>query len=194
SAAFPVGMVKEMEQLRRGRAHAFEHHRLEAEPQREDALVAGWKYQAVSHSLYGVDINPEAVEICHLRLWLSLVLDQQDAHRVDPLPNLDFRVVAGDSLVDRVAGVPFRDSIPAPEFQLPLEVDAKLRQLHERLEKDRATFEATHDKPSEQRRLRDRIERTGREIVRLEIETHLERAREELNAIERNTRAKKSAL
>ena len=32
--------------------------------------VAEWKRRAIQWSLYGVDINPEAVEICHLRLWL----------------------------------------------------------------------------------------------------------------------------
>jgi len=50
--------------------------------------VAEWKERVITHCLYGVDINPEAVEICRLRLWLSMVVD---AERPVPLPNLDFR-------------------------------------------------------------------------------------------------------
>ena len=55
-----------------------------------------------------MDNNPEAVEICRLRLWLSMVLDMDDPPGSNSdwaLPNLDFQIVAGDSLVDRVAGI-----------------------------------------------------------------------------------------
>ena len=51
--------------------------------------------------------NPEAVEICRLRLWLSMVLDMDEPPAPNSdwaLPNLDFQIVTGDSLVDRVAG------------------------------------------------------------------------------------------
>ena len=41
-------------------------------------LVSDWKRRIIENSLYGVDINPEAVEICRLRLWLSMVLDMDE--------------------------------------------------------------------------------------------------------------------
>jgi hypothetical protein len=57
----------------------------------------------------GLDINPEAIEVCQPRLWLSLVID---ANEPMPPPNLDFHFVAGDSLVDRVGEEPLDDSLP----------------------------------------------------------------------------------
>ena len=75
--------------------------------------MSEWKRRIIENSLYGVDINPEAVEICRLCLWLSMVLDMDEPP--DPnsdwaLPNLDFQILAGDSLVDGVAGVAFKES------------------------------------------------------------------------------------
>ena len=96
SGAFLLGMMQEIILLRRGMAYS-KHEYI----QDEENLITEWKRRAIRLSLYGVDINPEAVEICQLRLWLSLVLDQWRPPQDSPLPNLDFRIVAGDSLVDR---------------------------------------------------------------------------------------------
>ena len=54
----------------------------------------------VTHSIFGVDVNPMAVWLCELRLWLSVVmtLDVSDPLEVPPLPNLDRNVRVGDSL------------------------------------------------------------------------------------------------
>ncbi|MFC1498054.1 hypothetical protein ACFLS1_06255 [Verrucomicrobiota bacterium] len=40
-----------------------------------------------------------AVEIAKLRLWLSLVVDEEDIKQIKPLPNLDYKIVAGNSLI-----------------------------------------------------------------------------------------------
>ena len=82
--------------------------------------VAEWKERIITHCLYGVDINPEAVEICQLRLWLSMVVD---AERPVPLPNLDFRFEAGDSLVDRVGEMRLERSLPREGSQGQMLVD-----------------------------------------------------------------------
>ena len=58
-----------------------------------------FKRQCIKHSLYGVDIDPGAVEIAKLRLWLSLIVDEEDIKNIKPLPNLDYRIVCGDSLI-----------------------------------------------------------------------------------------------
>jgi hypothetical protein len=46
-----------------------------------------------------VDIDPGAVEIAKLRLWLSLVVDEDDIKNIKPLPNLDYKIVCGNSLL-----------------------------------------------------------------------------------------------
>ena len=46
-----------------------------------------------------MDIDAGAVEIAKLRLWLSLVVDEEDVKQINPLPNLDYKVVAGNSLI-----------------------------------------------------------------------------------------------
>lgn len=58
-----------------------------------------FKRRCIEHSLYGVDIDPGAVEIAKLRLWLSLVVDEEDIKNIKPLPNLDYKIVCGNSLL-----------------------------------------------------------------------------------------------
>ncbi len=50
-------------------------------------------------NLYGVDIMEEAVEICKLRLFLKLVAQVESADQLEPLPDVDFNVRAGNTLV-----------------------------------------------------------------------------------------------
>ena len=105
SGAFLLGAIQEMVALRRG---IFFSQRTYVDSHELYQTVSDWKHRIIENSLYGVDINPEAVEICRLRLWLSMVLDMDEPPAPDSdwaLPNLDFQIVAGDSLVDRVAGV-----------------------------------------------------------------------------------------
>jgi len=59
-----------------------------------------FKRHCIEHSLYGVDIDAGAVEIAKLRLWLSLVVDEDDIQNIKPLPNLDYKVVQGNSLIE----------------------------------------------------------------------------------------------
>ena len=53
----------------------------------------------IVNNLYGVDIMEEAVEICKLRLFLKLASQVDDPNRVDPLPDIDFNIRAGNTLV-----------------------------------------------------------------------------------------------
>ena len=58
------------------------------------------KREIILHNLYGVDIDDGAVEICKLRLWLSMVADIEDEpSEVEPLPNIDFNIRQGNSLI-----------------------------------------------------------------------------------------------
>ena len=75
SGAFLLGAIQEMVALRRGILFS---QRTYVEPHRLYQMVSDWKRRIIENSLYGVDINPEAVEICRLRLWLSMVLDMDE--------------------------------------------------------------------------------------------------------------------
>ncbi len=58
------------------------------------------KRRIILNNLYGVDIDDGAVEICKLRLWLSMVADIEDEpSEVEPLPNIDFNIRQGNSLI-----------------------------------------------------------------------------------------------
>lgn len=173
SGAFLLGMMQEIVQLRKGILWT-KFYDIDAE--KEDAMVASWKRHAIQWSLYGVDINPEAVEICQLRLWLSLVLDLKDPATVEPLPNLDFRIVAGDSLVDRVANISFKESLPFGSYQPPLELGLRVGQEEQKIGQLRQEFEATQDNPARLKELRDRIITASKKIVRYHLEAALDKA------------------
>ena len=89
SGAFPVGMMSEIVKARNVLSIFIK------EPER---TLYHFKRECIENSLYGVDIDPGAVEIAKLRLWLSLVVDEDDIRDIKPLPNLDYKIVCGDSL------------------------------------------------------------------------------------------------
>ncbi len=54
----------------------------------------------IANSLYGVDLKPEAVRLCELRLWLAIVAGSDaEIEDVEPLPNLDRNIMQGNSLL-----------------------------------------------------------------------------------------------
>jgi hypothetical protein len=58
------------------------------------------RQRIVARSLYGVDLKPEAVRLCELRLWLSIVAgSDEEIETVPPLPNLDRNILQGNSLL-----------------------------------------------------------------------------------------------
>lgn len=57
------------------------------------------KKRIITDNLYGVDIMEEATEIAKLRLFLTLVASAQSVDDLEPLPNIDFNIMAGNSLI-----------------------------------------------------------------------------------------------
>lgn len=57
------------------------------------------KKQIITNNLYGVDIMEEATEIAKLRLFLALVASAQKVEQLEPLPNIDFNIMCGNSLI-----------------------------------------------------------------------------------------------
>ena len=81
---------------------ATEHARFQVELKRI-AQHDNERYYTVKsiivNNLYGVDIMEEATEICKLRLFLRLAAEIKDAANIEPLPDIDFNIKAGNTLV-----------------------------------------------------------------------------------------------
>ena len=86
-------------------------------------------------NLYGVDIMEEAVEICKLRLFLKLVAQLDSYEEIEPLPDIDFNVRAGNTLVGFTTLKQIQNAVVAtPDGQrrmLYAEDRAKLKQIEE---------------------------------------------------------------
>jgi methylase of polypeptide subunit release factors len=63
--------------------------------------IATIKRETIQNSIYGVDIEPSAVEIAKLRFWLSIVVDEVTP---TPLPNLAYKIMVGNSLLQTLNG------------------------------------------------------------------------------------------
>ena len=60
------------------------------------------KKQIIQNSIYGVDIDSGAIDIARLRFWLSLIVDAEEP---EPLPNLDYKIMQGNSLLESFEGI-----------------------------------------------------------------------------------------
>jgi len=65
----------------------------------ESRYIYRLKRHIIQESIYGVDIDSSAIDIARLRLWLSLVVDEDDLDPIETLPNLDYKIVCGNSLI-----------------------------------------------------------------------------------------------
>ena len=95
----------------------------------------------IINNLYGVDIMAEAVEICKLRLFLKLVAQVEHADQIEPLPDMDFNIRSGNTLVgyataDQVRRA-FTEETAGKQTQLKLissDDDDNYRQFEEELD------------------------------------------------------------
>jgi len=95
SGAFPVGMMNEIIKARTILSYILKQPKTDYELKRE----------TIENSLYGVDIEPSAVEITKLRFWLSLIVDEEDMNNIKPLPNLENKIMCGNSLIEEFEGI-----------------------------------------------------------------------------------------
>ncbi len=89
SGAYLLGMMQELVELQTELYNVVQ----------DDKSLYELKLQIISRNLYGADLDPFAVNIAMLRLWLSLSIEYDDPGDPPPLPNLDFKIVCGDSLL-----------------------------------------------------------------------------------------------
>jgi hypothetical protein len=65
------------------------------------------KRDFIENSIYGVDIDKGAIEISKLRLWLSLIVEEKNVNNIHPLPNLSYKILQGNSLVQKYKNYDF---------------------------------------------------------------------------------------
>jgi hypothetical protein len=135
SGAFPVGMMSEIVKTR---------NVLSAFTKAPDRMIYNFKRECIEKSLYGADIDPGAVEIAKLRLWLSLVVDEEDIKQIKPLPNLDYKIVCGNSLLgveknlfndalfkelERLKPILFNETSPRKKQEYKKQIDGLISQI-----------------------------------------------------------------
>ena len=125
SGAFPLGMLSEIVRARNNITYYY----AQLEPDKFNRKVLfevtrspyKIKWDTIKNSIFAVDIEASAVDIAKLRLWLSLVVDQEvntdnddlffgnDNKDPKPLPNLDCNIMCGNSLIDEFEGIKLFD-------------------------------------------------------------------------------------
>ena len=90
SGAFPMGLLRELFFCR----SAIEPNIVEH--------AADIKRHIIQNNIYGVDIERGAVDIARLRFWLALIVDEKSP---EALPNLDFKIMQGNSLLESYEGI-----------------------------------------------------------------------------------------
>lgn len=135
SGAFPVGMMTEIIKAR---------NLLSVYLGNPDRNIYNLKRECIEKSLYGVDIDSGAVEIAKLRLWLSLIVDEEDIRQIKPLPNLDYKIVCGNSLLSvkkdlfnnnafeelkKKKFIYFNETHPSNKLKLRKEIDELIDQI-----------------------------------------------------------------
>ena len=85
--------------------HLFEYNPLSKESQRVQETLFNEKQTIIENCLFGVDLNPNSVKICRLRLWIELLKNAyyQTTGELETLPNIDINIKCGNSLISRFA-------------------------------------------------------------------------------------------
>ena len=109
SGAFPVGLLHELVNAMLVLKPHFSYDYLtqklkgfsieQRESVNESRYIYRLKRHIIQESIYGVDVDASAIDIARLRLWLSLVVDEDDLDPIETLPNLDYKIVCGNSLI-----------------------------------------------------------------------------------------------
>ena len=98
SGAFPLGLLNEIFNCRRALHNIIDSNSVISN--------ASLKKEILQKNIYGVDIEKGAVDIARLRFWLSIIVDEESPNS---LPNLDFKIMQGNSLLESFDGVDLSD-------------------------------------------------------------------------------------
>jgi hypothetical protein len=155
SGAFPVGMLNEIVKARLTLSIFLVKQRNDYDLKRE----------IIENCLYGVDIDSSAVDITKLRFWLSLIVDELDMKNIKPLPNLDHKIMCGNSLLEEFEGKKLFDEKLLGEIKRNFgkelkEISTKISELYTDQEDD---FEKQLSKLKRQRKKIETEARKDRE-------------------------------
>ena len=147
SGAFPMGLLQEIFTAKET-IWQFQHGNL------KDFPASEIKLNIIQNSIYGVDIEKGAVDIARLRFWLSLVVDEE---MPKPLPNLDYKIVVGNSLVsklgDEIIDIDWSEKVTADATKkLKKDIQLNLNKLYE---KQKQFFKFSGDKKHLQQEIRN---------------------------------------
>jgi len=160
SGAFPVGMMNAIVKARMV---------LSSYIKGRNRTLYAFKRDCIQNSLYGVDIDPGAVEIAKLRLWLSLVVDEDDIQQIKPLPNLDYKIMQGNSLLEEFEGIKLFDEklITTPDTSKEQQLEL-LKQKQAILQKE---YFELHSKnkltPAKQAELNSELKKLSSQVKKL---------------------------
>lgn len=160
SGAFPLGMLNEITKAR----EVLTAYLNLGKSEKISRSLYDLKIETIKNSIFACDIEPSAVDIAKLRLWLSIVIeDEPTADKNNftpkPLPNLDCNIICGNSLIDEFEGVQLikhseiLNNADDGEYQTSLlqnEVDLRIKELI-RLQKN-LFHESNHERKEECRR------------------------------------------
>lgn len=140
SGAFPMGMMNELLALRSALGDTEETSEI--------------KKQIVRDNIYGVDIEKGAVDIARLRFWLAIIVDEKEPI---PLPNLDYKIMRGNSLLESFEGV---------DLSALTKDDGNFQFAADEIEYLLELLKTYFDKHTEKEAIRDSIKATVIDLVR----------------------------
>lgn len=131
----------------------------------------GRKLYLIEKCIYGVDIQQIAVEIAKLRFFISLLVDEKiENGEIEPLPNLDFKLMQGNSLISSFAGIDFSAKSQKDDNNL-FDFDVKYKSLIEEYEERKSQYQNEPD-VHRKRKLRDDIDLKLLEIFEEKLNQH----------------------
>lgn len=160
SGAFAIGMLQEITKVLKILNYLM------------DNKISNYslKRNFIENNIYGVDLDPGAIEIAKLRLWLSLIIED-DNIKINPLPNLDFKIMQGDSLTEEFLGVTLKideNEDKNKQFVLGEQPIAKSNLIKELYKKQLQYFNLSSLKPK--KNLKEQIENLIKQIFVLELD------------------------
>ncbi len=128
SGAFPLGLLNEIVKIRDTiTSYLLIYNRLGLFDKKYDESfiinnkrsIYNIKWNTIKNCIYAVDVENSAVDITKLRLWLSIVVDQVGVPKSgpEPLPNLDCKIMQGNSLIDEFNEIKLIDEKFINEFK-----------------------------------------------------------------------------
>lgn len=147
SGAFPMGLMNEIFACR-----SVLHENIE---ETNDETSGQIKREIIQNNIYGVDIEQGAVDIARLRFWLALVVDSV---KPEPLPNLDYKIMQGNSLIESYKGLDLSNLLHSDNLFVATKADELGKYM-------KSYFRATNNE--EKRQLRENIDFAVKQCISL---------------------------